>query len=516
MSLAGDSAIEFTSGQITSLAGSLDLNGNDAFIEDSTALGSNSALTGLASIGKRAALDLENEAAVSTTGALVNAGGISLDTNGGGGSSLTVGGTLTNSDTLTLGTLSASDEVTAAALVNTGDIRLFADKSSLTVGGTLTNSGYLSIGDPDFSGSDKVTAAALDNAGTIYLSGSAANQELLDVTGAAGFGTAGVLSGDVEPFDSAIEFASGQITSLASGAILDLAGNNAFIEDSTALGSNSALTGLASIGAGALFLLNGNGQLALSTTGALVNDGSVELNPFGGGSSLTVGGTLTNSGKLEIGSAGSIDLLDVAGSAGFGTAGVLSGYVEVAGDSAIEFASGQITTIAGSATLFLEKNDAFIEDSTALGSNSALTGLASIGAGATLDLGIGASLSTAGALANNGLVELDPLYYGSGSYLTVAGTLTNTDLLEIGNRKLSSSDSVTAKSFVNSGTVELTGHRTNLAALDVSGATTNNGAICIPSDTEELAGAVSGKGSFSLLTANLVFDFARLGRADDR
>ena len=43
-----------------------------------------------------------------------------------------------------------------------------------------------------------------------------------------------------------------QITSLAANAQLHLNGNDAFIEDSTALGSNSALTGLASIGAGAI------------------------------------------------------------------------------------------------------------------------------------------------------------------------------------------------------------------------------------------------------------------------
>ena len=103
MQLAGDSAIEFASGQITSLAASahLDLNGNDAFIEDSTALGSNSALTGLASIGAGATLDLENRAAVSTTGALVNDGDVYLDPNGGdGGSSLTMAGALTNSGSL--------------------------------------------------------------------------------------------------------------------------------------------------------------------------------------------------------------------------------------------------------------------------------------------------------------------------------------------------------------------------------------------------------------------------------
>ena len=40
----------------------------------------------------------------------------------------------------------------------------------------------------------------------------------------------------------------------------------------------------------------------------------------------------------------------------------------------------------------------------------------------------------------------------------------------------------------------------------MSGATTNNGSISIASDTEELAGAVGGAGSFSLSTANLQFD----------
>ena len=45
-----------------------------------------------------------------------------------------------------------------------------------------------------------------------------------------------------------------------------------------------------------------------------------------------------------------------------------------------------------------------------------------------------------------------------------------------------------------------------MAGLDVSGTTTNNGSISIASDTEELAGAVGGAGSFSLSNANLQFD----------
>jgi hypothetical protein len=173
--------------------------------------------------------------------------------------------------------------------------------SSLAVAGTLTNSGDVLIGNPTLSAADKVTAASLDNTGYIYLQGSTTSHALLQVTaGAAGFGTAGVLSGSVElDLDSAIEFASGQITSLASGSGLTLIGNDAFIEDSTALGSNSALTELTSIGAGALFLLQDGATL--STTGALVNDGTVELDNGYGGSHLTVAGTLTNTGTLNIG-----------------------------------------------------------------------------------------------------------------------------------------------------------------------------------------------------------------------
>jgi hypothetical protein len=513
--LAGDSAIEFASGQITSLAkgAHLGLHGKDAFIEDSTALGSNSALTGLALISAGAAFKLHDEAAVSTTGALVNDGNVLLDTNAGDGG------------------------------------------SSLTLAGALTNSGDLTIGNATLSASDKMTAASLDNKGYIQLTGSGANQALLDVTGGAGFGTAGILSGNVVlAGDSVIEFASGETTSLAANAQLQLNGSDAFIEDSKALGSNSALTGLASIGAGATLDLEN--KAAVSTTGALVNDGNVNLDRFSGdgGSRLTVAGALTNNGSLRLdhvrgaGSAGgatlsiggrltnthtldiggygghglsapdkvtaaSLDntggielsgsganqaLLDVTtGVAGFGTAGTLTGSVTLLADSAIEFPSGQIRTIAAGSLLTLVENDAVVEDSTALGSNSALTGLSNVSG--NLSINQGASVSTTGSVtvANRGFVSLSG--FGLNSTLSIAGGLTNSGKLEI-----LAGDSVTAKSFVNGGTVQMGGGA--LAALNVSGAITNNGSILIASDTEELAGAVGGAGSFSLDSANLQFD----------
>jgi hypothetical protein len=250
--LVGDSAIEFKSGEITSLAAGahLGLVGNDAFIEDSTALGSNSALTGLAWIGVGALFALHDGASVSTTGALANHGQVVLDTNAGdGGSSLTVAGALTNSGDLGIGNtaLSASDKVTAASLDNSGSIHLRgsgANQALLDVAGALTNTGTLDIGNAALS-----AAGTLSNSGSIVVGGSVTNPALLDVTtGVAGFGTAGTLTGFVEfNFNSAIEFASGQINTLAAGATLFLIGNNAFIEDSSALGSNSALAGLSNI-----------------------------------------------------------------------------------------------------------------------------------------------------------------------------------------------------------------------------------------------------------------------------
>ena len=383
----------------------------------------------------------------------------------------------------------------------------------LNIGGALT-SHYLSIGNATLSAPDEVTAASLDNTGSIYLTGSSADQALLDIAGSASFGTAGILSGYVRlAGDTAIEFESGEITSLAKGSHLGLVGSDAFIEDSSATGSNSALEGLASIGAGALFALHDGASV--STTGALVNDGSVELDPNGhdGGSSLTVGGTLTNSGTLGIGNlalsasdevtaasldnTGSIDLagsgadqalLDVTGSAGFGTAGVVTGNVQLSGDSAIEFASGQITTIAAASQLNLNGNDAFIEDSTALGSNSALMGLASIGAGATFTLENKAAVSTSAALVNDGAVVLDTNAGDGGSSLTVAGALTNSGLFALGNATLSAPDTVTAASLGNTGPITLTGSSSNQALLDVTTGVAGFGAAGVLSGSVALSG----------------------------
>ncbi len=80
-------------------------------------------------------------------------------------------------------------------------------------------------------------------------------------------------------------------------------------------------------------------------------------------------------------------------------------------------------------------------------------------------------------------------------------------MLEIGGSSLASSDSVTAKSFVNSGTVDLTQPGlTNFAALDVSGATTNNGSISSPPTPRSSPERSAARGPSASRRANLQFD----------
>jgi hypothetical protein len=265
----------------------------------------------------------------------------------------------------------------------------------------------------------------------------------------------------------------------------------------------------------------------------LDNSGELRVDRKGGagGMILNIGGTLTNSGSLRVGNAtlsapdevtaAALDnpgeirllgsatnqaLLDVTDGAGFGTAGVLSGDVFLSDDSAIEFSNGQINALAAGSVLFLGGNS-FIEDSNALGENSALSGLSSIGDLADLYLLNGASISTTGSLTDEGKIRLQGLR--GGSNLTVAGTLTIDDGLVIDDTHGASSEAVTAASFVNNGGVSLAGNEVGgaaLASLNVSGPTTKNGSISISRGAGEFAGTVDGTGLFSIYTANLQFD----------
>ena len=172
--------------------------------------------------------------------------------------------------------------------------------STLTVGGTLTNSGYaFDIGNTAITKATTVTAAGLSNTGTIDLTGGASTKTTLDITGAAPATLGGTydLSGD-----ALLEYKSGGITAIGSGADLSLNGALALVALSTALTTDSALTGLAS-NAGTFSLENG---ASLTTTVGFTNSSFLGVDNSGtGGSSLMIGGALTNN---------SFDTIDIGNS----------------------------------------------------------------------------------------------------------------------------------------------------------------------------------------------------------
>src|SRR5262249_22206167 len=144
-----------------------------------------------------------------------------------------------------------------------------------------------------------VTAAGLVNSGEIDLSGAAATQATLDVAAAAGFGTASVLTGDVRlSGDALLEVASGEIRTIANRASPTIEGAAPRLADANDTGHNSALTGLASI-AGRLDINDG---AVLDPSGDLSVAGTLLVDRSGGqgGTTLPIAGTLTNSNFVGI------------------------------------------------------------------------------------------------------------------------------------------------------------------------------------------------------------------------
>ena len=360
--LENDALLEFKSGQITTIDGTLQLDGANARVADAGKLTTNSALTGLATVSGD--FYLQNGATVAPTGnvsvtgsGLVQLDGIFID--GAGGTSLTIGGNLSNSSTSNGGVSVGNTGITSA--------------DTLTVNGT----------------------GGLSNTGTIDIEGGASVQATLNVANAAaGFGTAGTETGNVFlENDALLEFKSGQITTI--DGTLQLDGANARVADAGKLTTNSALTGLATV-SGDFYLQNG-ATVAPTGNVSVTGSGLVQLDGIfidgAGGTSLTIGGNLSNSstsnGGVSVGNTGitSADTLTVNGTgglsntgtidieggasvqatlnvanaaAGFGTAGTETGNVFLENDALLEFKSGQITTIDG--TLQLDGANARVAD----------------------------------------------------------------------------------------------------------------------------------------------------------
>jgi hypothetical protein len=513
--LEADALLEFGSGGITTIGAgaSLTLYGAEARVSIGAGA-TNSALRRLQS--NAGTLDLEGDNPLGAGGGLVttktglnNSGTLEVDTFyqvhiikppyqyvilSGGGSSLRIGGALTNSGTVVIGNgaLKAPTTVTASGLINSGSITL---QGGIRPGFT-TNRATLDI------------TGALVNSGSITLS-----QATLDIAGAA----PSILTGSVTlKDDSLLEFGSGGITAIGAGASLALYGGQARVSIGAGA-TDSALTGLSS-NAGTFDLEGesgyGAGSASLTTTAGLTNSGTLDVDILGDGSKLTLGGVLANTGSINIGTntgglyattvtagglvnTGSISVgvgvyngpgatLDITAAA----PSTATGSIQIGGDGLLEFASGGITAIGAGASFELDGSQARVSTGADTTANSALTELSSNAGAFDLEgfssrYGWGAvSLTTTTGFNNSGNLSVDvkedPWGNGDGgSTLTLGGALSNTGAVNIGNAELWTTTMVTAKGLSNTGTIALAGASSASAQMTIAGQATNSGTVTI-------------------------------------
>jgi hypothetical protein len=262
-----------------------------------------------------------------------------------------------------------------------------------------------------------------------------------------------------------------------------------------------------SVGAGAATVTNSGAITGTSLDGAKLSGGGTVTNQSGGtitGDDFGVyiagaAGSVTNAGTISGGTAsvefagagantltletGSSLTGNVLGSTASGATNALT--LEGSGSASIDFLNFNTLDVASSANWTLS-SDSTIGASTIAG-----------------DLTVTGELDTAFSIAVGGVLEL----LGGGGSVEASSSLANKGTLDIGNGSQAAPDIVSAASLTNSGTIELTGNGAEGAALTLTGALTNKGAITLTNDAEELGGAVSGTGSFTLDgTSTLEFD----------
>ncbi len=228
----------------------------------------------------------------------------------------------------------------------------------------------------------------------------------------------------------------------------------------------------------------GGGRNITSTNGNSFNVGSTGISSADVATAQTL--TLNSASEITIaGSSTARSTLDItSGTASFGTANTETGAVLLNGNALIEFAGGQINTIAGQ--LWLISSGADVADAGNLTTNSALTGLNSVTG--NLFLEGGASISTSGGLSDSGSgrISLDGGDIGGfgGSSLSIGGgltiTSTNGNGFVVGNSGLTSADTATATGLTNSGLIQLTGGSSSATGnLLINGNATNTGSVVI-------------------------------------
>ena len=421
--------------------------------------------------------------------------------------------------------------------------------SSFTDNGLFTNDDNVQVGNNSLSANATLTVNSLMNNGAFYVDSQR--------TGGVGHAQAAVIVKSAAPSaslgsirlagDSLLDYASGAIHSISSGALIELDGDAASLAIASN-GQNSALKTLSS-NAGTLLLRGASGfgaGVTLTTTTGYANSGltRIDANGSDGGDTVTFGGALNNSNELDIGNAqlaanttvnaaslidtGNLTLQGNAGGptsasatlaiAGAASAGA-SGYERIAGNATLSFGAGVgYTSVAATAWLELDGALAGVNLGAAGAHNSGLASFArNNGAfvlrGNSYGQG-GAAVTTGVALVNSGTLTVDAYGNDGGSELHVGGALTNYKTLNIGNGLLSASTLVTAASLANYGALTIQGSAgagsVPQAALNISGASasTVSNSIRIGGNAQLSFGSGSGFTQIGK-TGNLELDGAQ-------
>jgi len=218
---------------------------------------------------------------------------------------------------------------------------------NLTFNNTVTNTGTINYGNITVNnGSDLVTMPGLNNTGNLIMIGGQTSGVTLNITGAA----PATLTGDNYLQGNAVlQYGSGAITAIGSGAVLDLNGGRVGLNGQ---GGNSALTHLAS-NAGGLHIAISGGIITdtffSNTNFVQVDQGVLALGGALGNSAIfqVRGGTVSaagvnNTGTLTIGNFGPATL-----SAGYE-------YRQTAGSTTVNGGSlsAQEVTVTGGSLVF--------------------------------------------------------------------------------------------------------------------------------------------------------------------
>ncbi len=472
-------------------AGSVNLGADDtvaAFVNSGTLNGTGHTLTA-------ATYALKNGSIVNAnlgTGAVTSNGSVALNGTSAASTVNVASGTLTLgaaerlADTAAVsltGNLALGGDETIGSLSGAGGIALGAHTltvSSGTYAGVASGTGGLTktgAGDLTLSGANTFTGATQIGAGTLNLTGSLASTSVNVASGAT------------------LDNANG---GLAAGATLTNAGSvNLGADDTVAAFVNSGtLNGTGRTLSAETYALN-NGSIVNANlgTGAVTSNGSVALNGTSAAATVNVAsGTLTLGAAERLADTAAVSLSGNLALGGDETIGSLTGSGDVAlGAHMLTVSSGNYAGVA-SGTGGLTKTG--MGDLTLSGANT-FTGATQIGAG-TLNL-TGSLASTSVNVASGAVLD------NANGGLAAGATLTNA-----GSVNLGAADTVAA--FVNSGTLNGTGHTLTAATYAL-----NNGSIVnanLGTGTVTSNGSVALNGTSAAATVNVASGTLSLGAAE--